>query len=44
MQNTITKKILEIEDVNEIKPNFDILKIISKKVAENVQALVFDVE
>jgi hypothetical protein len=44
MLNNLTKKILELQDIKQIKPNLDALKIISKNTAEKVQAIPFDVD
>jgi len=44
MLNTLTKKILELQDIKQIKPNLDALKIISKNTAEKIQAIPFDIE
>lgn len=44
MLNTLTKKILEPADVQGIKPNFDLLKIISKEISEKIETIIFDGE
>jgi type IV pilus assembly protein PilB len=43
MLNILKKKILEIEDIKQIKPNLDALKIIPKNTAEKIQAIPFDI-
>lgn len=43
MQNTLTKKILDINDIRWINPNFETLKIIPKKTALHIQAIIFDI-
>lgn len=42
MTQTLTKKILELEDIKNIKPDMNLLPIISKNIAQKVEALVFD--
>lgn len=44
MQNILLKKILETNDVMTINPNFEVMKILSKAVAQKVQAIIFDVD
>jgi len=43
MQNILTKKILDINDIRVINPNFETLKIIPRKTALHIQAIIFDV-
>jgi hypothetical protein len=40
---TITKTILDLEDIKNIKPNFDALKILNKATAEKIEAIPFDI-
>jgi hypothetical protein len=42
--NEITKSILEIEDIQAIKPNFDEIKILSKDICEKTQTIIFNKE
>ena len=42
MQNTLSKRILEKEDILAIKPNYEVLKILWKSTAERAQVLFFD--
>ena len=39
-----TKAILEIEDINAIKPNFDEIKILDRDTCTNAECIVFDKE
>ncbi len=40
----LTKAILEIEDIKDIKPNFDEIKILDRETCENCECIVFDKE
>jgi len=41
MLNTITKSILELDDLQGISPNFEQLKILPKETAEKIETLIF---
>lgn len=41
MYKSITKKILELWDVREIVPNFDVLKILSKDLSKKAESIFF---
>lgn len=40
--NTISKKILEVQDVANIRPDLNLLKVIAKETALQVETVVFD--
>ncbi|HKL44193.1 MAG TPA: hypothetical protein VJ892_02865, partial [Candidatus Absconditabacterales bacterium] len=40
----LTKSILEIDDIKNIKPNFDEIKILKRDVCEKTQTIIFDKE
>lgn len=42
MKNTLTKTILEVNDVDALQPDFAVLRILPKDQAEKAQALIFD--
>lgn len=44
MLNTLTKTILELSDVQWLKPNFELIGILPKPIATAVQAVIFDGE
>lgn len=42
--NKITKTILEIKDIEAIKPDFDVVKILKRDLCEQTQTIIFDKE
>ena len=42
MQNTLEKRILELDDINKINPNFEVLKILNKQTASKAECIFFD--
>ncbi len=43
MLNKIDKRILYLDDIKNIKPNFDALKLLPREVADKLQAFPFDI-
>jgi hypothetical protein len=40
----IIKSILEVKDIQAIKPNFDEIKILDRETCEKTQVIIFDKE
>gem|GEM_PF-2326640 len=40
--NQISKTILDIQDIQAIKPDFDSIKILKREVCEKTETIVFD--